>query len=496
MDNKIKLFENKRFKKMLKAWEALRVLHEGDRDKLITPSFLWLHEYEADSSGVAGKSEGAKFRAIRCERSRYLNLLETIASRWTSFLCRGKLTIPPSVEAALTSEIIDDFDGKGNSIEIVAKDFICKYMVVFGDVISIVDTPPIAANTSAEAREKGLRPYVSILTPQQVPDWSISISSKTLGKPTFVRTEFVQEAYREAETDEPKDEVESVSYRMINGAYTQLKYKKKDAAGNEWDLISTIPFPPTVTELPITLYHGESFLKDAAEMQLLLFNLMSAESSCLNAQAFRMVFISDGSADSDRVMTLNEYAFNLLGEGATVNVVEPVSTATLENAIMRVIDWAFKVAFNQVDGLSASSKESPSAETRRQMKDEFIAIVQDTLIDLENILNSIVRHIAMLKGETPPTEKITIAKTVTDEDYEQELAIWQAFADQFKQIPSLNKAMLMRQVKRLGFEGDEKIQGEIDAFKPNNQAGQNEQARTEKLMSIANGDTGTTDSQK
>lgn len=496
MDNKIKLFENKRFKQMLPKWETWRVLLEGDREKLLSPEILWLHEYEADSSGVAAKSDGAKFRTIRCQRSRYLNLQEPIVSRWTSFLFRGEMTIPDSVKAILTEEMINDFDGKGHSLKAVAKDQICKNMISLGDVTAIVDTPPVAASTAADAKEKGLRPYVTVLTPQHVPDWSLSTESKSIGKPKFVRTQFSQEAPREKETEEPKSDIVSVSYRLENGQYTQYKYKKVDRGENEWDLVDKIPFPSTVSQLPITIHHGESFIKDSAEMQLLLFNFMSAESSCLNAQAFRMVFISDSSADNDRVMTLNEYAFNLLSEGATVNVVEPVSTATLENAIMRVIDWVFKVAFNQVDGLSASSKESPSAETRRQMKDEFIALVEDTLTDVENILNSIVGHVAMLRGEKPPTEKITISKTVTDEDYEEELAIWQAFADQFKQIASVNKAMLKRQIKRLGFDGDKEIEKDIESFDSTKQSAENQQVRSEKLMSMANGDTGTATNQE
>jgi len=468
MTDLIELHQHKEFKAKRSAWEGLQVLREGDQQKLRAPRYLWLHEFEANQSGAGVKDTGAKIRAIREERSRYVNLMETAESRWISFLFRGEMTIPQALREIITPEIEADFDGKGNSIKDFMKECFAEPALTLGKVVLVVDTPNQKANTLADEKRLGLRPYVSAYTPLQVPDWSLSSEPKLYGKPKFLRVEYERETARASEQDAPKQEKVSVAYRIDgDGKYIQVQYvsdpEAPQTAGSakEWRQSGSVQF--LLEEVPVTIYDSVSFLKDAAEMQLLLFNFMSAESSALNAQAFQKIFIS-GEEDSDKAILLNEFAINLLSAGSTVTSIEPGSTSSIESAILRSIDWFFKVAFNQVDGLSHSSKESPSADTRRQMKDEFIALVETTLTKFENVLNSVVRHIALLKGMEPPAadQRITFDKTVTDSDYEVEMTIWGAFADQFKQIPTANKEMLKRQAKRLGLGDMKQIEREIE----------------------------------
>lgn len=499
--NLVELHQHKEFKAKQSKWTGWLTLYEGDHDKLRDSRYLWLHEYEADASGASVKDDGKKIRAIREERSRYVNLCETAISRYVSFFFRGEMKIPPELDEILTDEIKANFDGKGNSLDTFIKESFAIPALVAGRVVMVVDTPNQKANTLADEKSLGLRPYVTAYSPLQVPDWSLSTLPKLYGKPQFLRTEYEREVPRISEEEPPKTERVSVAYRLIKNGdatqYQQLTYtdrssENKDATnGRTWAKGQPILFDK-VTELPVTIYDSESFLKDGAEMQLLTFNFMSAESSCINAQAFQKIFIS-GEQDEDKAVLLNEFAINLLAADSTVTVVEPGSTDPLEKAILRSIDWFFKVMFNQVDGLSHSSKESPSADTRRQMKDEFIALVETTLGKFEDALASVVRHIALLSGQEPPPDdvRITFDKTVTDADYEQELQIWGAFADQFKKIPAVNAQILKRQVRRLGLDDLDAIDAEIDKAveKSADEAQQTADAqRTALLAGVVNAD--------
>ena len=504
-NNLVELHQHSEYSANASKWDGWLTLYEGDQKKLRATRYLWLHEYEADTLGAGVKGDGMKIRAIREERSRYVNLCETAISRYISFLFRGEMKVPDALNDILTPEILANIDGKGNGLKTFIKEAIAEPALTCGRVIAIVDTPNQKANTVAEEKIYGLRPYVTAFSPLQVPDWSLSRDPKLYGRPQFLRTEYDREAPRTDETQPPKTDRVSVSYRLnASGEYEQVTYINKSSnesadSAKQWEPQQPIPFTG-VKELPVTIYDYESFLKDGAEMQLLLFNFMSAESSCINAQAFQKIFIS-GENDDTKSILLNEFAINLLSEGASVTVVEPGSTNSLQNAILRCIDWFFKVMFNQVDGLSMVSKESPSAETRRQMKDEFIALVETTLTKFEDFVASIVRHIALLSGKEPPASdvRITFDKTVTDADYETELAIWGAFADQFKQIPSVNAAILKRQAKRLGID-DPATEKEIDAHVEKQKAQVDARANDPRKDLIGgaapNGDPGTAPDQQ
>ncbi|MBI5971421.1 MAG: phage portal protein [Deltaproteobacteria bacterium] len=58
-----------------------------------------------------------------------------------------------------------------------------RLSAIYGRVSIIVDRPKSAAGTQAEARSAGLRPYVSVVTPENLLDWSYSRSD--IGRPVL-----------------------------------------------------------------------------------------------------------------------------------------------------------------------------------------------------------------------------------------------------------------------------------------------------------------------
>lgn len=498
-NNKIELFDHPEYKKLAPKWQKWLDLYEGDHDVLRKPDYLWLHELEADSKGTGIGEEGAKLRALREVLSRYLNLIETIISRYKSFLFRGEMTVPEAVKALLgEDEGMKDIDGKGTSFETFVTDMVGHYFVLMGEGIIVVDTPGVVARTRAEAKAAGLRPYMEAINPLIGRDWSYSDKPDKVGKLSFFRVEYLEEKSRQRATEAPNMQKVSKEYYIDDsGEYAQQRYKADDGKSNEWEKEGgPIEFPSD--RIPVSIQKTESFIKDAAEMQLLVFNLMSAESSGLNAQAFQRIFAI--GVPEEQKIRFSEWLITFLPDGADVKTIEPPSTATIESAILRCIDWTFKVAFNQISGLAAGSKESPGAETRREIKDDLVALVTTTLTGIEDLINDAIGNYARLKGETPPTERVELDKNVTSDDIENELKIWQAHADDFKKSATLYRAVVKKHAKELNVGNEDAIAKELDeAIKAGTErpaateGGQEPPAnsRTDTLRSLVNGDAGT-----
>jgi len=492
--SKIELSNHPEYDKNLSKWQMWADMYDGDHAVMVTSLYLWLHELEADGLGTGIGPDGAKLRAIRELRSRYLNLIEPIVSRWTSFIMRGEITIPKSVESLLTEACIENIDGNGTSLETFIREKVTRNLIQFGRPIVVVDAANVHARTRAEAKAVGARLFMDIIDPLEAKDWSYSSDPARTGKLQFLRTEYKALAPRLDATEKPTMETWSTVYKLgLDGKYVQQKYKAKAGSDGKanWELAGDIQFESL--NVPISLQISDSFIKDAAEMALLVFNFMSAESSSLNAAAFQKIFIS-GIDDEKAKILINEFLINFIPEGANVTTVEPTNTAALENAIMRAIDWTFKVAFNQIDGLAAQSKESPGADTRREMKDEFIALVESTIGEVEDVINGAVAHWAELQGAQVPAEKIEIDSNVTAEDYQREMEIWQAYAEYFKNVPALLKAMIKKQAKALNVGEEVDIEKEIDAAtfdapqqQKLNPDGTPAPTRTDLLKGLANG---------
>lgn len=482
----IELHEHPYYADLSEKWIKYRDLYQGEHKVLKSINYLWLHELEGDGSSI-GK-DGQRLRKIRELRSRYLNLMEPIVSRWLSSIFRKPALVPDSVKKMFGKLEYNNVSGDKLSFETFIRERIGKNYVLYGRPIVLVDTSAVHAATIAEAKQKGLRPFMEILDPLEVVDWTYSDKADQVGQLSGLRTEYKLIEPRANILDKPVMATYSRVFSLKDGAYAQQLYKQKSATdlkSGKWELQSDIKIS-SINKLPISLIDSDSFISDASEMQLLVFNLMSAESSALNSQAFQRIFVSGNMSEKAKIF-FNEYMVNFLPEGANVQIVEPYNSAPLSEAVLRAIDWTFKVAFNQVNGLSGDSKESPSAETRKELKDEFIAIIQTAITELEDIINESVNNYALMKGEGEQ-ERVKLDKNISSDDIERELAIWQAHADDFKQITSLRSAVLKKHVKSFGLHEEEQILNDIDNTKLQSVNTQDAtQSRSDILRGIASG---------
>ena len=101
------------------------------------------------------------------------NHCKNIIQIYSSFLFRvkpsrnfGSMAEEPSLESFLK-----DADLDGNSFNAVIKQA-QNYASIYGHSFLILDKPKVTTNTQAEEIEQDIRPYISIITPENVLDWN------------------------------------------------------------------------------------------------------------------------------------------------------------------------------------------------------------------------------------------------------------------------------------------------------------------------------------
>lgn len=108
----------------------------------------------------------------RLDTTPYDNHVRSIVSIYNSFLFRE----PPKRELGNLADdetvgyLLKDADLDGRSFDAVMRE-ISAYASVYGHVWLLLDKPPSNANTRAEELNQGIRPYISIVTPENVLDW-------------------------------------------------------------------------------------------------------------------------------------------------------------------------------------------------------------------------------------------------------------------------------------------------------------------------------------
>lgn len=466
----VKFFEHPDYTARKDAWETYRDLFEGDHATLTSIKYLWPHELEG-SVQEAGKAPdgtpwtvGQKLRRMRALRSRYLNLFEPIISNWVSLAFSKAISIPPEVQNMLGDEELADIDGKGNNLENFIKTVLAPTYFRDGRPILFVDAPGAGDQEEfpnlAAQQASGYRPYLELLDVLSVPDWQVDED----GSFQALRYEYKAIPPRTSLTEQPEQKDYCKVLAAIDGQYMQLVYRRE---GSEWVEEQRIPIP-NWAELPVSaILHNEPWVKDCAELQLALFNLMSAWFNGLNTQAFQRVLISASGATEQTKISISEYSWSIIPEGSAVTTIEPASDASLVNAMAWTINQMYRVAFNRTRGLSDASQESPGADTLREMNAELISLLKVALTEIEAVLNRALAHYARMKGIADFQGKIEFDKDLSVEDVEKATSRFLAYRDEIRKVLPWRKAHLKKVASAEDFAEDEmkEILAAIDKLK-------------------------------
>ena len=459
----IKFYSHPDYEAQVEHWETYRDLYEGQHRKLISPKYLWQHELEFSQQSTStdpntGTSEtvGGKIRRIRALRSRYFNLFEPVISTWVSMALSKPMRIDPEL-ADMLGEDINDIDGKGSSLS----NFIMGPLAVSyfrdGKAAVLVDPPENTARTQAEQAASGFRPYMEIIDVLDLKDWQV-----TNGKFDAVRYEYEVIAPRSSMMEEPEEREYCKIFQKdpVTGEVFVSVYLE-DEEGEEWTEVNSPTVLQGFEQIPIAVAHNNvSWVRDVAELQLVLFNLMSAHYNLLNTQAFQRVFIS-GDLQDRHLISISEYAVSVLPQEAKPFVVEPSDTQSLIAAINSTMDQLYRVAFNRTRGVAMDSKEAPGASTLREMSTELIALLIHAVGELEGVVNEALMHYAAFKlGPERAKEfkgRVTLSRDITADDIALQIQMFLAYRDEIRNVQSWRKAHLKKVAVTMGYNEDERV---------------------------------------
>lgn len=465
----MKFHEHPEYEENEDALETYRVLYEGNREELVTQKYLWPHELEfsnqaASTDPMSGLSEtvGQKIRRIRAMRSRYFNLFEPVISTWISMALSKPIRLDEAT-AQMLGDDVHNIDGKGTSLQNFLMNDIAVSFFRDGKACILVDAPENTARSRVEEALSGFRPYMEMIDPLELKDWEIGEDRKFNG----IRYEYEVIEPRQSFAEEPEEaEYCRIIERKNGGVFVSI-YKENEET-EEWEPISIdIPLEG-FQDIPVSItVNNTPWIKDVAELQLVIYNLMSAYYNQLNTQAFQRVFVS-GDLQDKHLISISEYAVSVLPQEAKPYVIEPSSTEALLGAINTSVDQLYRVAFNRTRGVSTASNEAPGAATLREMSTELIALLIHAVGELEGVLNGALVHYARFKGIQDFQGRITLSRDITADDVNQQIQMFLAYRDEIRNIDSWRKAHLKKVAATMGYNEDElsTIVADIDQLQP------------------------------
>jgi len=148
------------WKELIKRW------------KFLIDSYSGGHSYKEGEYLASYIFENREQYETRLDNTPYDNHVKAVVAIYNSFLFR----MPPKREfgnidndSALDA-FLQDTDLDGRSFDSVMRD-VSTYSSVYGHIWCVIDKPNTVAFTRAEELDQGIRPYMSLYTPENVLDW-------------------------------------------------------------------------------------------------------------------------------------------------------------------------------------------------------------------------------------------------------------------------------------------------------------------------------------
>ena len=150
------------YKYYLNRWEFLSDSYSGGYDFF---AGRYLEPYYYESRDDYEK----RLRQVALD-----NHVKSVVGIYNSFLFRKHIKRDyGNLQGPALDSFLDDADLDGRSYDAFMRD-LSAYTMIYGNCWVVVDKPASNASTRAEELQQGLRPYVSIFTPDNVLDWSYS----------------------------------------------------------------------------------------------------------------------------------------------------------------------------------------------------------------------------------------------------------------------------------------------------------------------------------
>ena len=428
------LWDHPDYIKLQPDWILYRDLYEGEHDVMSQPKYLWPYDIEGSLQGSA-----AGLYQNRQLRSRYTNISEMLVDIWNGLFFRREPTIPENV-VQMFGDSYEDVDGEGTSFDSFIRDKMSISDLVYGQVITFVDSFASEAQTVGQAKADGQRPFLKLINPLDFRDWQKEASrGDRLNRFNFCRYEFCDIPPRASINQEPKLVRFSKALVLDGGQYIQKLYREvseddlkqnpklkdlvsKNKNGEYWQLLNETAIAG-MDELPIVVSSGKSWLKATSQIALRHYNIESALDNVNYYAAFPIKYFTGIESEQAKI-ALSAYTALFLPEGASAGMLEPQEPVALEKRLDQALDTFFKVGFKQTRQLSQDSKAAQSSESRNEERDNLIALIQARQERLESAINRSVENFARFQGKENFESKVELAHAITEQEIETLLKLY------------------------------------------------------------------------
>ena len=391
------------------------------------------------------------------------NHCKNIIQIYSSFLFRvrpsrdfGEMADEPSLQSFLK-----DADMEGNNFNTVMKQA-QNYASIYGHCFLILDKPAIQTNTRAEELDQDIRPYVSIVTPENVLDWNFKRGLN--GKYTLDYLKVREEVDREGGTYLRiwyPDRIETVYVTEDKTEPTLI-----DTADN---LIGKIP--------AVILYNakshkrgiGQSDLSDIADLQKSIYNEYSEIEQLIRLTNHPSLVKTPGvnaSAGAGAVIEMPEEMepnlkpYLLQPSGQSLNAIMDSITNKV-NAINRIAHT----------GAVRTTKQAVSSGIALQTEFELLnARLSEKADNLEIAEEQLFRIYAMFQ-EANFDGEINYPDTFNIRDYAYDLQYYSMAKAMNLQSPTFNKEV-DKEIARAVIDDDQKLNQAFDEIDSQAEVGQ------------------------
>jgi len=196
------------------------------------------------------------------------NQCKSIISLYISFLFREEpdRDLGSLETSQFTPLILEDADLDGRSMNAFMKD-VAIWSQVFGHTWVAVAKPDIGATTAADEIAAGVRPYMSVLTPLSVVDWTWSRSANGSYSLSMIR--YIEEMNDTSTT------IKEWTRDIISTTVIALDREEATDYYEEVNGLGVIPFVLVYSERSPTRGVGLSIISDVADQQRAEYNEMS-----------------------------------------------------------------------------------------------------------------------------------------------------------------------------------------------------------------------------
>ena len=359
---------------------------------------------------------------MRKDRGYYLNFCDTVPTIYNNYIFKEEINRTSDDDLKMFRA---NTNGRGSDVSEFVKR--CGYFAsIFGVIHALVDTPSAMGIeiSEAEAKDKNIYPYATIIFPTQLVDWSID----DMGKYNWVVIKY--SASNDSDPNKEREDLEL--YKLI----TREEWRIEDQDGNPVKFEDGRPSngKNALGIVPIaTMYHssaddddkiGESMLKDIVYINRIIMNWCSLIDEQFARNCFSQLVIPDDgtlaeAAESGKhdplikLGTSSAFTFNWESRHAP-QFISPETTAvtTIWNIVLDHVKEIYRVA-----GLISGIGDVQVGRSGRAAQVGFLstnAALADKATAYQNFENQLSKLAYLQLGKTVEEYKEVVYPTTFD----------------------------------------------------------------------------------